>query len=54
MNKDLKEVRELALHITGGTELQAQVNSKCRSTEVCVPGAIKEHRESQCGLSGED
>lgn len=35
-------------------ELQAGVNSKCRSTDVGVPGVIKERREGQHGLSGEE
>lgn len=42
------------MHIKRGIELQAKVNSKCRSTEVCIPGVVKAHRECQCGLSGEN
>lgn len=42
------------MHIRRGIEFQAEVNSNCRSTEVSMPGVVKEHREGQCGLSGEN
>lgn len=34
MNKDFKEMTELAMHIKSRIELQAEVNSKCRTKNI--------------------
>ena len=54
MNKDLKEVKELDMHIKRGTGPLTEVNIKCRSAEVCMSGVVQEHTEGWCGLSGEN